>query len=75
MTPFFLSLGTSALAVSTSSAKSISAMPAGLTIVSVFSRVMPMKAIFWPSLTFMIFVAGKTEPFLAGSFHFTLAPR
>ena len=48
LTPFLRSWGTSALAVSTSSLKSTSAMPAWLTMVSVSSSVMPMKPTFWP---------------------------
>ena len=48
LTPFLRSLGTSALAVSTSSRKSTSVMPALLTMVGVSSRVMPMKPTFWP---------------------------
>ena len=46
--PRSLSPGTRALAVATSSSKSISVMPAGDTMVSVASRVMPMKATFSP---------------------------
>ena len=74
--PRSLSFGTSALAVSTSSAKSMFLIPDGLTMVSVASSVMPMKATFSP-LTSITFTPGKAVArwCSSGRFHITLAPR
>ena len=76
LTPFFLSLGTSALAVSTSSRKSTSAIPAWATIVSVSSRVMPMKPTFWPSTLKILYgLNGVGRLWPALFFQNTFAPR
>ena len=72
LTPFFFSLGTSALAVSTSSLKVRPLTPSAVTMSGVPSRVIPMKPILTPS-TSLIAYAGRIVLPLASSV--TLAAR